>query len=334
MITEKMKEEIGQVLAGCCDLIRLRIHSTGEYAEQKERLRALAEELACSAEGLIAEAYEEAPNDIGPGYPSMEVIGKEGGGVHYSCLPTEKEWKPFLKTLAAAGGAENSERLRMDDSHEETPHLQLEVFITPICPHCPSVVEAINKLTYANPHIQTWVVNAMDYMDRAEALGIRSTPAIVVNGVVRWVGQAKEGDILPLLKSGSEAWVSTMKSHLSSGALELALAAARADKDAMAVLPFLLTEPEVGIHVGVLSAIEELALNDKGKALQLCGPLCDLLGDVSPQTRGDAAYGLGLLGVQEAVKPLEACLDDQDPDVRETVKDALEMIRELAESSE
>ncbi|MDR3292318.1 MAG: MJ0307 family thioredoxin [Methanobrevibacter sp.] len=78
---------------------------------------------------------------------------------------------------------------------------KIEVFTSPTCPYCPTakdiVMEAKKQL---KDKIDVEEVNIMENKKRANAYGVMAVPAIVINGVVEFVGAPTLDDLLLKLK--------------------------------------------------------------------------------------------------------------------------------------
>ncbi|MBS7644146.1 thioredoxin family protein [Candidatus Bathyarchaeota archaeon] len=85
----------------------------------------------------------------------------------------------------------------------KTPTIKIEVFYTPICPHCPHAIEVVRKVTpQFGDKVQIEEVNAwtLNGQLRAAKYHIYAVPAIAIDGQVRFVGTPSEDKLAKVLK--------------------------------------------------------------------------------------------------------------------------------------
>lgn len=114
---------------------------------------------------------------------------------------------------------------------------------------------------------------------------------------------------------------------LLEGQLKSVLAVVEKLPKALADLLPILANPEANMNVrfGASAVLERYA---GAPALQALVPALGMLsGHGDPRVRADACHILGLSGAAEAVKYLEARLDDPDAEVREIAAEGLEELK-------
>ena len=74
--------------------------------------------------------------------------------------------------------------------------------------------------------------------------------------------------------------------------------------------------------------VETLAKDDRNAIAGAIPGIAHLLRNENPTIRGDAAYLLGIIGQREVIPFLVEAADDDNPGVREIVREAIEEIRE------
>lgn len=113
---------------------------------------------------------------------------------------------------------------------------------------------------------------------------------------------------------------------LEKGLLENLVALFRADPSLYHLLADLLRDEGISVRLGTCALVESLAEEDPGKGRQAAGVLLPLLEEESPTVRGDAAYLLGIIGDPGSLPGLRKRKEDENSDVREAVREALERI--------
>ena len=246
----------------------------------------------------------------------MAVVVGGRGGVHYMAIPLAGEFDPFVKTVAGSGEPLPA----MPDAAEP---LKIEVFIAPVCPYCAHAVEMVNKAVSVSQNLESWIVDATVFSESAAAYGIKSTPTIVVNGEPRWVGKITVDDFKGLLQTEHD-WGVNLKSQVAAGSVDEAVETALNHPESVKGIVELLAADEFSSRLGALRIVEETADQIPEAFKAVVPDLCGLLDHSKAPIRGDAAYALGLIGDPSAKDSLLARRNDDDPEVRESVEEALE----------
>jgi HEAT repeat protein len=80
------------------------------------------------------------------------------------------------------------------------------------------------------------------------------------------------------------------------------------------------------VRLGISALVETLAKEDREKISDAIPGIADLLRNENPTIRGDAAYLLGIIGRREVIPFLAEAADDDNPEVRKIVREAIEEI--------
>jgi glutaredoxin-like protein len=60
--------------------------------------------------------------------------------------------------------------------------IDIKVFVTPSCPHCPRMVTLAHRMAAENPNIQATCVEATEFMELAEKYRVTGVPKTIVEG--------------------------------------------------------------------------------------------------------------------------------------------------------
>jgi HEAT repeat protein len=115
--------------------------------------------------------------------------------------------------------------------------------------------------------------------------------------------------------------------YMENGCLDNIIDMFKYDKTLYDYIPGLMTDERLRVRIGTIALLETLKKEDAesiGKAIQ---PLIILLKDENPLIRGDVAYVLGLIGDRETIPVLEQLINNEDPNVRIIVREAIEDIQ-------
>ena len=96
-----------------------------------------------------------------------------------SCLPAADD----------SGLSEASRKLIAE--HVSEP-LDIQVFVTPTCPHCPRAVTLAHRMAVEHPLIRATCVEATEFMDLTRQYRVTGVPKTIVNGTIEILGAVPE----------------------------------------------------------------------------------------------------------------------------------------------
>ncbi len=94
--------------------------------------------------------------------------------------------------LAGTGNSGLSEESRQLVAEHVTGPIDIKVFVTPTCPHCPRAVTLAHKLAVESPHIRAACVEATEFMDLSRRYRVTGVPKTIVNDTVEILGAVPE----------------------------------------------------------------------------------------------------------------------------------------------
>ncbi|MEW6518908.1 MAG: HEAT repeat domain-containing protein [Thermodesulfobacteriota bacterium] len=117
--------------------------------------------------------------------------------------------------------------------------------------------------------------------------------------------------------------IKTIADFIEMGHIENIVAMFKQEKEYYQLTGELIKDERFMVRMGMAVLFEQLAEIRKDDVPLAITSLLPILAEKTPYMRGDAATLLGIIGTEEAKKPLRRLLDDPDPQVREIVKDIL-----------
>lgn len=208
------------------------------------------------------------------------------------------------------------------------PAVNALLLLAPGCPHCAGMLESLSALVKDGAIARLEVVNLASEPSVARELGIRSVPWTRIGPfelaglhtceeLRHWVSMAARDDgmsiyFADLLATGKRAAVADRL---------------RREPDLLETLVDLLGDPEQGlsVRIGVMATLEEL--QDSRDLGGMVTRLVPMLSNAAPRVRADACHALALTRSQEALRWLEKCGSDPDPEVRETAAEGITQLR-------
>ena len=200
-----------------------------------------------------------------------------------------------------------------------------EILISTGCAHCPAVLAGLSELAKQGLLGQLTVINVANRPEAATARGARSVPWLRIGPFVL------EGRYTPkelrewTERAGSGAGMAEYFSELlENQQLPLALELTRRELSQLETLVDLVADLEtpMGVRIGVAAMFEDLA--GSGELQDALPRLLRLTRAPESQVRADAAYYIGLLGPEVSRAHLQPLLNDENAEVREIVREALE----------
>jgi len=115
--------------------------------------------------------------------------------------------------------------------------------------------------------------------------------------------------------------------YMEKGFLENIIDMFKHDKGLYPLIGELMTDERMRVRLGISALVETLAKEDRNTIAAAIPGIADLLRNENPTIRGDAAYLLGIIGQREVIPFLAEAADDDNPGVRQIVREAIEEIR-------
>src|SRR5690554_1558575 len=116
--------------------------------------------------------------------PSIVLLdnNEEYKGIKFNGIPAGHEINSFVPALLEMSGnvSEVSEKLQNRIDKIEKP-VNIKVFITLTCPHCPGAVQKAHKLALTNPNIEAEMIEAQTFYDLSNKFNVSSVPKVVIN---------------------------------------------------------------------------------------------------------------------------------------------------------
>ena len=198
------------------------------------------------------------------------------------------------------------------------------LFVSPQCPHCPAVLSGLGELVKEGVIGRLEVVNVAAHPEQAQSLGVRTVPwmrigyfelegAMALGELREWAQRAASAKgiqdyFVEMLKTGHRDKVE--KLIRQDSALSASLADVMADP-----------ETSMAVRLGIGAVLEEF--QGTGLLDAMIPKLAELAKTGDDLTRADACHFLTLIGGEHVIPHLQACLNDDNDEVREIAREAL-----------
>ncbi len=194
----------------------------------------------------------------------------------------------------------------------------VKIFISPICPTCPYVVEEVCSI----PVKRVEIIDVTDYPEIAQNYNVMATPTVVIDRI-KLVGKVNRKEILEWIEKGYDRKEYFAK-LLKDGSAEDVFREIIRDEDAD-VLIELLTYRDFMVRLGAMVVVEELAKKKPDLIIKIKDKIRELLKHEDERIRQDIAMLLGNIGDKSDKAFLKELLREGG-DVEESAREAIEEI--------
>lgn len=135
--------------------------------------------------------------------PSFVVLDSKGQdrGVKFNGIPAGHEINSFISALIEVGGNEPKyDEAIMEEIAKIDKPIDIKVFITLSCPHCPGAVQTAHRLAMLNPNVKAEMIEAQTFYDLSTKYQVSGVPKIVVNDKYELLGNQPVESFLELIK--------------------------------------------------------------------------------------------------------------------------------------
>lgn len=137
--------------------------------------------------------------------------------VRFLGAPSGYEFMSLIEALILAGTGESgltAESKQLIADYVVAP-MDIIVFVTPTCPHCPRAVTLAHRMAVESPLIRATCVEATEFLDLAQRFQVTGVPKTVVNGTIEILGALPESGFVRTAVSAPEPPASPGRSSLS-----------------------------------------------------------------------------------------------------------------------
>jgi glutaredoxin-like protein len=113
--------------------------------------------------------------------------------IRFLGAPAGYEFMSLVDAVIVAGTGESG--LTADSKtliSQVSAPLDIHVFVTPTCPHCPRAVTLAHRMAIESPHVRATCVEATEFLDLSRRFRVTGVPKTVVNGDTEILGALPE----------------------------------------------------------------------------------------------------------------------------------------------
>lgn len=114
--------------------------------------------------------------------PAIAVVGRKDYGIRFYGIPSGYEFNSLVGAIMDVSRGESGLSQKTKDAMrmlDQPVHLQ--VFVTPTCPYCPSVVRLAHKMAIESDMVWADMVEANEFVPLAQKHHVTGVPKTVIN---------------------------------------------------------------------------------------------------------------------------------------------------------
>ena len=127
--------------------------------------------------------------------PTIVLLkGDHDTRIRFLGAPAGYEFMSLIEAVILAGTNDSGltpESRALVAEHVTAP-LDIQVFVTPTCPHCPRAVTLAHRLAVESPLITASCIEATEFMDLSRKFRVTGVPKTIVNGSIEILGALPE----------------------------------------------------------------------------------------------------------------------------------------------
>jgi len=125
--------------------------------------------------------------------PALVIAGDKDYGMRFYGFPYGYEFRTLVDgmLLASNGKTDLADETKLK-IRQITASVNIQVFVTLTCPHCPSAAATAYQFAVENGLIRAEIIEANEFPHLAMKYGVMGVPKIVVNDKVEFVGAVPE----------------------------------------------------------------------------------------------------------------------------------------------
>jgi glutaredoxin-like protein len=170
-----------------------------------DEVAALSDLVSVEEANLVLDRERAAQYGV-DGVPAFVLLrGGEDTRMRFLGAPAGYEFMSLVEALVLAGTGESglTPSSREMIARVQAP-MQVLVFVTPTCPHCPRAVTLAHRMAVESPHIRAFCVEATEFLDLSRKYRVTGVPKTIVDeGRAEILGALPEDEFVRQVLGGT-----------------------------------------------------------------------------------------------------------------------------------
>lgn len=195
LLNTEVENQLKEVFDGMTSEITMVLFTSKEACETCEPTQQLLTEVAELSSKINVEVKDITDADAAKygieRVPSFVILNdkKEDLGVKFNGIPAGHEINSFVSAIMEMGGASSEVPTELLERIAKiNKPVNIKVFVTLSCPHCPGAVQKAHKLAMLNPNVTGEMVEAQTFFELSQKFNVSGVPKIIINDSLELVG--------------------------------------------------------------------------------------------------------------------------------------------------
>lgn len=197
MFNEEIRNQLKELFKEMDKDVTMALFTKEEDCSSCQDTLSFLEELAATSSKLHLERYElEKDHALAEEYdvslaPSIVILDSQNNykRIKFNGIPAGHEINSLISSIfEVSGKGEDLGQLIMERLNKISNPIDIKVFVTLGCPHCPGAVSKAHKLAFENPNISASMIEAQTFAELSDQFNVSSVPKIVINDKYEFVG--------------------------------------------------------------------------------------------------------------------------------------------------
>jgi len=197
LLNEEVRGQLSEVFEGMGNEVTIALFTKEDNCETCSDTKSFMEEVSTLSEQLNLEAYDlEEDSEKAEAYnvdkvPAIVLLDadKKYQGVKFYGIPAGHEINSFVTgIMEVSGSGEDLPEDLLEQIKSIDKDVDIKVFVTLSCPHCPGAVAKAHKLALLNDKISGEMIEAQTFGELSQKFNVSGVPKIVINDEFELVG--------------------------------------------------------------------------------------------------------------------------------------------------
>lgn len=210
LLNEEVSKQVTEYLEPMKKAVKMVLFTDGEDCQTCKETKMLLTEVS-ALNDLITLEVKDLKNDadLAKEYgikmsPSFVMLDENNAyhGVKFNGIPAGHEINSFLSALMDMSGIDfgfdKAIGNRLDNLKRK---VNIKVFITLSCPHCPGAVSNAHRLAMSHPMIESEMVEAQTFGELSQKYNVSGVPKIIIDETHELVGNQPIEEYLKTLEA-------------------------------------------------------------------------------------------------------------------------------------
>ncbi len=195
LLNEDVQKQLKEVFEDLKNPVKMYLFTSAENCESCEQTQKLLTEVSGLNEKLSLKVFdlksEEAKTYGIEMVPSFVLLDgqDEYKRVKFNGIPAGHEINSFISALIEMSGHESEVPVELLERIQKIDKpVNIKVFVTLSCPHCPGAVQKAHKLAMLNKNVTGEMIEAQTFHELSEKFNVTGVPKIIINDSLELVG--------------------------------------------------------------------------------------------------------------------------------------------------